>query len=294
LKLGAEGAMTTVGHTMPNRRAAGVSGFVHAHPLAAYFALTFAISWGGVLAVVGRSGIPGTREQIDALMAPAVMAMLLGPPVAGIALTAIVHGTPGLRELLSRLMRWRVGARWYAIALLTAPVLTIAALLALSLRSRAYLPGILTGGETTSRLLFAAAIAAGAGIFEEIGWTGFATPELRRRRSVLATGITIGALWGAWHLLVNFWGSGDATGSLDSGLILSSLVASLGTLPAYRVLMVRVYDRTGSLLVAMLMHLSLTVCTLVLQPQAAGLSLLTFTIVLAALMWVVAAVRGMR
>ena len=41
---------------------------------------------------------------------------------------------------------------------------------------------------------------------------------------------------------------------------------SFSFLPAYRVLMVWVYDRTGSVLVAMLMHVSLTASTLILQP----------------------------
>ena len=45
-------------------------------------------------------------------------------------------------------------------------------------------------------------------LFEELGWTGFATPTLRRRNRVLATGLIVGVLWGAWHFLVTLWGSG--------------------------------------------------------------------------------------
>jgi hypothetical protein len=54
---------------------------------------------------------------------PAVQAMLAGPPVAGLLMTVLVSGTTGLRELLARLLTWRVGARWYAVALLTSPIL---------------------------------------------------------------------------------------------------------------------------------------------------------------------------
>ena len=57
-------------------------------------------------------------------------------------------------------------------------------------------------------------------------------------------------------------------------------------LPAYRVLMVWVYDRTGSLLVAMLMHVSLTASTLILQPlDVAGMRAVTYDLVLAAALW---------
>lgn len=45
----------------------------------------------------------------------------------------------------------------------------------------------------------------------------------------------------------------------------------LRALPAYRVLMVWVYDRTGSLPVVMLMHASLSASTLILQPLATGI-----------------------
>src|SRR5438045_8564782 len=46
----------------------------------------------------------------------------LGPLVAVILVTAIVSGRPGLREFFSRLVRWRVGVKWYAITFAT-PVL---------------------------------------------------------------------------------------------------------------------------------------------------------------------------
>ena len=50
------------------------------------------------------------------------------------------------------------------------------------------------------------------------------------------------------------------------------------------------YARTGSLLVAMLMHVSLTACTFILGPGAlaiSGMPLLTYSFVLSAALWVV-------
>ena len=54
------------------------------------------------------------------------------------------------------------------------------------------------------------AVGLAAGIFEELGWTGFAVPTLlgRPRYGVLGTGLIVGVLWGAWHLPINFWASG--------------------------------------------------------------------------------------
>jgi len=81
----------------------------------------FAISWGGLLIVVGGpSGIPGTAEQVEALFPFALLAMFAGPLIGGIVLTGLLYGRAGLHEFGSRLLKWRVGARWYAVALLTA------------------------------------------------------------------------------------------------------------------------------------------------------------------------------
>jgi hypothetical protein len=41
-------------------------------------------------------------------------AMLAGPAIAGITMTGVAQGRAGLRRLLSRLVRWRVGMRWFA------------------------------------------------------------------------------------------------------------------------------------------------------------------------------------
>src|SRR5947209_3716585 len=94
------------------------------HPVLAYYMLAFAISWGGILLVIigGRSAISATQEQFDRLMPFAIPFMLFGPGIAGIVMTGLVDGMAGYRELLSRLLRWRVGAGWYVVALLTAPL----------------------------------------------------------------------------------------------------------------------------------------------------------------------------
>jgi hypothetical protein len=70
--------------------------FIMRHPVATCFALTFAISWGGVLLVIGGPrGVPGTPEQFETLLPFAVLAMLAGPSVAGILLTGLVYGRVG-------------------------------------------------------------------------------------------------------------------------------------------------------------------------------------------------------
>jgi membrane protease YdiL (CAAX protease family) len=271
-----------------------IEAIIRRRSVLAYYILTFVISWGAVLLVVGGPDqIPGDPEILDSLLPIAIMAMLAGPSTAGLLMTGVVHGRAGFRDLLSRLLKWRVSARWYVVALLTAPLVFTAVSFALSLVSPAYLPGLFAPGAKASSLSFGIAAALAAGLFEELGWTGFATPELRRRYAVLPAGLIMGVLWGAWHILTNdLWAARASAGDLPLALfvIVSGFSFLVGQLVAYRVLMVWVYDRTGSLLVAVLMHASLTASTFILGPVAiSGTALLIYGLGLAIAMWVVVA-----
>jgi membrane protease YdiL (CAAX protease family) len=270
--------------------------FITRHPVATYFALTFTISWGGVLLVIGGlAGMTGMKAQDNPLFPFAVLAMLAGPGVTGILLTGLIDGRVGLREFRSRLFKWRVGARWYAVALLAAPLLAMSVTLMLSLVSSEFLPGILVTDDKAALLLLGLVVGLMAGFFEELGWTGFAIPRLKRRHGVLTTGLIVGLLWSAWHLLVVIWGIGDRAGTIPLALFV--ILDGLAGLPAFRVLMVWVYDRTESLFVGMLMHLSITACTLILTPETSGVPLLAYGLAFAAAVWVViaaVAVAGSR
>jgi membrane protease YdiL (CAAX protease family) len=271
-----------------------IKSFVKGHAVSIYFILTFVISWGSILLVIGGpGGIPGTPEQLKSLFPMAITGMLAGPSVAGMLLTGLVCGRAGFRELTSRLLKWRVGWHWYAVAILFAPLYMAAALLALSLISPVFIPSIFASGNRVSLLLSGIGAGLMVGIFEELGWTGFAIPRLRLRYGVVTTGLTVGVLWGAWHVLTNgLWASGTASGALSVAIFLPVYIFTflVGQLVAFRVLMVWVYDRTGSLLLAMLMHASLTAFTLILGAPATGGALLVLCLAYAAAAWVVVAV----
>jgi membrane protease YdiL (CAAX protease family) len=249
------------------------------------------ISWGGILLLVGGpGGIPGSSEQVETMMPLVLVALFAGPSVAGLLTTRLVSGRAGLRELLSRLLRWRVRARWYAAALLPAPFLVTTVLLALSLFSPKFIPGIATTDNKMALLLFGIGWGLfGGGLLEELGWTGFAVPKLRLRYTAFTTALIVGLLHGTWHFLIAFWAGGSFSGGQWTTYLLGILFFYLGALPAYRVLMVWVYDRTASLLAAMLMHASLSASTLILQPPLTGPPFLTWNVTLTATLWVVVA-----
>jgi CAAX protease family protein len=267
--------------------------FVAKHPAPVYFALTFAISWGGALWGIGGSGaMRGTAPGSDPRFVYALVAMLAGPTLTSLLLTAFLHGRTGLRALLSRLLAWRVGAQWYAVAIVTAPLLMTATLLALSIASPAFLPGIFTADQKGPILLAGLAVGLSAGIFEEPGWTGFATPTMRRRDGMFRTGLILGICWSAWHLFPNVWSARVAAGELDLSVYFTTTALGIfvGYLTAFRILMVWVYEHTASLLVGMLMHVSITTSLLILNPIGlSGLNLVIYSFALAAAVWTVVA-----
>lgn len=255
--------------------------FIKRHSPLIYFTLTLVMSWGAVLILAGPTGIPVAEDQAVVLG----MALLLGPSVAGILLTGLTSGRDGFRRLLSHLLRWRVSARWYAVALLTAPLSAVVVLLVLSLFSPEFTPLMFISDDKAALILMGLVAGLMVGCFEELGWTGFATPLMRLRYSVLATGLTVGLLWGAWHFIM-FWESDSFSGALPLAIL---LVRLFSWLPAYRILMVWVYDRTESLLVVMLMHVSLVAAMIFFDPPLTGWGLLTYLLARAAVLWAIVA-----
>ena len=237
----------------------GTGSFIKRHPVLAYYILVFAISWGGGLLALGPGGILGTTVTPRTQMLVNVPIGILGPFIAGLLMTGLLYGRQGQRELLSRLLKWRVGAGWYAFALLTAPVITTVSLL-----TRSTPPVIATASDKLGLLLMGLAIGLGSSpFFEEVGWTGFAIPALRKRFGVLATGLIMGVLWGVWHYPA-FSATGRASAPLSIFVFTMALLFTW--LVPYRILMVWLYDHTQSLLLVILMHVPIVMEKFVLYP----------------------------
>jgi membrane protease YdiL (CAAX protease family) len=272
-----------------------VNAFIRQHPLLAYYVLAIAISWGAVLVVVGPGGFLSTTGSSPNFVLAGI-ASLSGPTVAGLLLTGLVGGRAGYRDLLSRLRRWRVGLRWYAVALLTAPVVNAATLVVLSLTSTAYVPDIVTSSDRLSPLLLGLGGGLAVAFFEELGWTGFAMPRFLARRGVLRTGLIMGVLWGIWHLPL-FAGNAGLAAGFSPVLLMAALL--FAWLVPYRVLMVWLYSRTQSVLLVMLMHLPIVVGAYAfmdasLSAQEAFISLVAYGAALWAVVGMVALASGGR
>ncbi|HKV63166.1 MAG TPA: CPBP family intramembrane glutamic endopeptidase [Candidatus Acidoferrum sp.] len=231
--------------------------FVKRHPVASYFALTFALSWLGAFAVAAphlRRG-EAIPKFAGLMMFPA---MLLGPATVGILLTRIIDGPTGLRDLFSRMRRVHVPARWYA-ALLIPPVLVLTVLF--------YMKTFVSPVFSPNRFFVGIGFGFVAGFFEEIGWMGFAFPKVRRPGNALVPAILLGLLWGCWHIpVIDYLGTSVPHGSYW----LPFFLAFTAAMTAMRVLIAWVYSNTNSVGLAQLLHAFSTGSLVVFSPP--GLS----------------------
>jgi hypothetical protein len=105
--------------------------------------------------------------------------------------------------------------------------------------------------------VFLQQVTIGSAMGEELGWRGYALPQLQARYSALYASIILGLLWGIWHLPL-YWTAGNARTTMSVGWLLAGLVLEA-------ILYTWVFNHTkGSLLLALLFHASTAVTSLFL------------------------------
>lgn len=162
-----------------------------------YFTLACAISWLGWLPqILGSRGIAPFDLPLFQLF---LLLAAAGPLVAAI-LVARGLAPGGGRWLLAPLGAWRARERWLAIAIaLPLLLFALAALIDRGGRGLAL--------ETSPRLLGLVPLLLVNLIqngMEEIGWRGFALPQLQRATTPLVASLLVGLMWGVWHLPLFF------------------------------------------------------------------------------------------
>ncbi|WP_033290398.1 CPBP family intramembrane glutamic endopeptidase [Amycolatopsis jejuensis] len=232
--------------TTPSLRA-----FIGRRPISSFFTLAITLSWLAWLPyVLSDNGLGILHFSFPKVLGTSqILGMLpgayLGPLVAAFVVTALGEGRPGLRRWASRLLRWRVNWRWYAVALLAMPVIVTVATV----------PFAGTFQAPAVSLIIAWAVGLvlqviTTGLAEEPGWRDFALPHLQPKYGALRGTMILGPIWGIWHLplFLTEWGHWPNTSVV-------AVLEFIGTAIAISFVMTWVFNRSGeSLPIALLLH----------------------------------------
>jgi len=157
---------------------------VKRYPVVTFFVLAYGISWG--------------FYALSAIWPEFPFLFPFGSIIAAIIVASITRGMDGLKDLLRRCLRWRVGLRWYAAALLV-PVAMGLVVMVLNTMLGAPLPSAAQLGPWYSIFLLFPMVMIDAPLQENAGWHGYAMPRFPAARSPLVNTLILGVLLAGWH-----------------------------------------------------------------------------------------------
>ncbi|QJY47429.1 CPBP family intramembrane glutamic endopeptidase [Pseudonocardia broussonetiae] len=201
------------------------------HRLVAFFGLAFAVSW--------------WVWPFHALGLAPTAFFPCGPLVAALVVIGVTEGRPGYRTLGARMVRWRVGRRWWAVAIGT-PLAVLAVAAAANVvvwGAPAPVPADMAWGALAVGLAVRFVNPLDGPLGEEPGWRGYALPQLQTTRSPLVAGLVLGGFAALWHL----------------PLVVTGQLAANGLVVTFAITLVYVwlFNRTGgSVLMTMVFHIA--------------------------------------
>jgi membrane protease YdiL (CAAX protease family) len=214
--------------------------------LAAYVILAYGITWACSCLATGfllPFQLPPVVKSIASIV------LHYGPTLAAITVVGWIGGTAKIGKLFGKLCLWRVGVPWYLFALLYPPLIKLSAVgldVLLGATAPAFFHTRLVQQANPAALFLPIFVVVlfQSGIAEEIGWRGFALPQLQQHSSALVSSLILGLLWAGWHFHPQNWES----------LLPTAGWYILGIL-SLTVIFTWVFNHTrGSLLIAVLLH----------------------------------------
>ena len=238
--------MTTLS-SLTSKTENGFQALVKRNPLVSMYLLMFLLAWPFlILEALGSHGVVSKP--------PMLLGIATGwaPGLAAVVITAILAGRSGVRDLLRRLLHWRVSLRWYLVAFFLMAVIIVGGI-GLHILFAGTMPTIPVAGVSLLNvtLSFVLLIVLGALInTEEIAWRGFAMPKLQARYGPL-TAVLLLALPEAIFHFPYFWNK-DVAFYQNVGIFwFTAFTIAAAFIYAY------VFNKTkGSLLIVTLLHAS--------------------------------------
>jgi uncharacterized protein len=196
----------SVSNSADGRRApySGLRGLVASHPVVAFLVLAFGFGWISLIPILLAENGFGVLSAELPLTVVQTIATVLGLALPAFLVTAATGGKEAMRDLLGRLLRWRVGLHWYLFVLFGLPIGVLLAAIVLhgaaplgafarnwGLLFTAFLPGVIVPFLHTN-------------LWEELGWTGFLQSTLQDSRGPLLASLIVVPFFALFHLPARF------------------------------------------------------------------------------------------
>lgn len=219
--------------------------------LAIYFLIVFGLqglSYGLLIAgVLKMPSVEGPAALIDDPRLVVLTLAAWGPIIAAFVITALTEGKPGVRALWRRFWNRNISLKWLLATLLILPALALATNLVTRLLDGQAYPLFFSYNPPWSVIPMFIMAFIFNGMFEEFGWRGYVLPRFQARWNALASSLTLGVIWAAWHA-GQWFVPGSNLYQRDFWLW------SLGTI-LLSILMTWIFNNTkGSVLAASLLH----------------------------------------
>jgi membrane protease YdiL (CAAX protease family) len=163
--------------------------FVRRYPVLSVSILMLAFAWPGMIweALFSRGLVP--------TQSPVVLSLLIGwvPGLAAIAVTAVLAGRAGVRDLLSRFLIWRVGLHWYLVGLFLLAAIILSGI-GLHVLFGGVMPAIPAAGSPWWEIALGFMLLLVVGSLlntEELAWRGFVLPRLQRKYGALVASMLL-------------------------------------------------------------------------------------------------------
>lgn len=242
--------MTTLAENRQHANYWSLRRLVARYPVAAFLVMAFVIGWSGMLPLLLSENGPFGVLPVELPWKPFVSLMsILGLALPAFLVTAATGGKEGVRDLVRRVLRWRVGAHWYLTALFglltvtllgAVPFVGVVPMEALARKWELLFTPFLWGVLVPFVLV---------NLWEETGWTGFMQHTLQERHGPLPASLMVAPFFALIHMpayFVSGWLGGDdvSLGQLPSVLLQVGIMAVFAVF--IRLLIMWLYNRTGS------------------------------------------------
>jgi uncharacterized protein len=215
------------------------------HPVTTFLIMVYAFGWATLISA-DYFGLP--------FLLVSSLGVVFGLALPAYLVTAATSGKAGVRDLLGRSLKWRVGVGWYLLAFLGLPFATLLVAVvflgATPLEALArnwplfftmFLPGILVPLVITH-------------LFEEAGWTGFMQDALQHRHGPLLASVMVAPAFVLFHLPLSFLEAPQVTLAVVQ-LALIQLAVQAIVVVFFRVVIMWLYNGSGrSVLIVALFH----------------------------------------